>query len=37
MEANSAMMKRKGVELSELDLEILQAVFHQSAVWRRDS
>ena len=36
MEANSAMMKRKGVELSELDLEILQAVFDQSAVWRRD-
>jgi UDP-N-acetylglucosamine diphosphorylase/glucosamine-1-phosphate N-acetyltransferase len=36
MEANIAMMKRKGVELSELDLEILQAVFDQSAVWRRD-
>ncbi len=37
MEGNHMMMDRKGEQLSELDLEILKAVFEQSVVWRRDS
>ena len=36
MESNVAMMERKGKLLSELDIAILQAVFEQSAVWRKD-
>ena len=37
MESNRMMMNRKDESLSELDLEILKAVFEQSSVWRRDS
>jgi len=37
MESNRMMMDRKDESLSELDLEILKAVFEQSSVWRRDS
>lgn len=36
MESNVAMMKRKGEQLSDLDIAILQAVFEQSSVWRKD-
>ena len=37
IESNVAMMERKGKQLSDLDIAILQAVFEQSAVWRKDS
>ena len=36
MESNVAMMERKGKQLSDLDTAILQAVFDQSSVWRKD-
>lgn len=35
-EANKEMMKRRGIELSQHDREILEYVFKQSAQWRRD-
>ena len=37
IESNVAMMERKGKQLSDHDTAILQAVFEQSAVWRKYS
>ncbi|MGB0366678.1 MAG: putative sugar nucleotidyl transferase [Flavobacteriaceae bacterium] len=36
MESNVAMMERRGVALTELDREILQHLFVQTAKWRKD-
>ena len=36
IESNIAMMKRRGVDLTEIDREILQHVFDQTAKWRKD-
>ena len=36
IESNTAMMKRRGVDLTETDREILQHVFDQTAKWRKD-
>jgi len=36
MESNAAMMERRGVTLTQTDLEIMQYLFDQSAKWRKD-
>ena len=36
MESNAAMMERRGVVLTQLDQEILQHLFDQTAKWRKD-
>ena len=36
IESNIAMMGRRGITLTEMDREILQHVFDQTAKWRKD-
>ena len=36
IESNIAMMKRRSIDLTEIDREILQHVFDQTAKWRKD-
>ena len=36
MEANSAMMERRGKELSDEDIAVLKQIFTASAQWRHD-
>ncbi len=36
IDASKAMMERRGIELSEMDKDILKTVFEKSSVWRND-